>query len=130
MGAVAAGGAASPSNPAYTPTELAYQVEATKAKVMIAHVSNIDIAVKAAEMVGLPKSSILIFGNETVNDIRTFRQALFSDKPGSPVKLTSEESETHVAYLCFSSGTTGKIYKYKTLSQTNTNALFQARAKG
>ncbi|KAI8875815.1 acetyl-CoA synthetase-like protein [Backusella circina FSU 941] len=108
LGAVAAGGAATPANPAYTPNELAYQLEMTKAKILIAHSTNVEFALKAAELVGLSISNIFIFGDEVVNGILPYKLGLLSDRHAGPVEISPEESESTVAYLCFSSGTTGK----------------------
>jgi acyl-coenzyme A synthetase/AMP-(fatty) acid ligase len=89
--------------------ELVHQLEMTKAKLLIAHPSNVDTAVKAAMTVGLPKSNILLFGDKSVDGLLTFRQALFSERRAAPVEIKPHEVRTRVAYLCFSSGTTGNF---------------------
>ena len=104
------GGATSPANPAYTPKELAYQLEMTGAKLIIAHPTNVESAIAAADLVGLPKSNIFVFGNESVNGVLPYNKVfLSSERRASIIKLNAEESKDTVAFLCFSSGTTGKV---------------------
>lgn len=102
------GGAASPANPNYTANELAYQLETTGAKVLFAHPVNIQVALEAAKLVGLPKSNILVFGDKPINDILNYKQVLLGERRAVPVEFAPEELEDTVAYLCFSSGTTGR----------------------
>ncbi|KAG2227571.1 hypothetical protein INT45_002256 [Circinella minor] len=106
MGAVAAGGATSPANPNYTVHELVHQLKLTQAKVMIAHVDNIDNALEAAKEVGLPKKNIYVFGYKALQGCLPFL-ALMGSRRAELVHLTPEESKELPAYLCFSSGTTG-----------------------
>jgi long-subunit acyl-CoA synthetase (AMP-forming) len=81
----------------------------TNARIIIAHPSNVESALAAAELVGLPKSNIFIFGNETVNGILPYKQVfLSSERKASIIKMNAQEAKDTVAYLCFSSGTTGK----------------------
>ncbi|KAI8979391.1 hypothetical protein BDF20DRAFT_906057 [Mycotypha africana] len=108
LGAVAAGGSTSPANPAYTPKELAYQLEMTKAKVLITHTACLESALEAADSVNLPRSHIFVFGKHIVNGIHPYSQVFLSHtRCEGPVHLTSKEAKETVAYLCFSSGTTG-----------------------
>jgi 4-coumarate--CoA ligase len=82
----------------------------TKAKVLIAHPSNIDAALEAASMVGLSNSNVFVFGKQGTNGCLPYsRVFLTSERRAAPLKLTPEEAKDTVAYLCFSSGTTGKF---------------------
>lgn len=82
----------------------------TKAKVLIAHSTNIESALIAANMVGLSKSNVFVFGNQEANGCLPYSQVfLTSERRAAPIKLTPEEAKDTVAYLCFSSGTTGKL---------------------
>ncbi|OBZ91830.1 putative 4-coumarate--CoA ligase 1 [Choanephora cucurbitarum] len=120
MGAVAAGGSTSPANPNYTPKELAYQLEMTKAKVLIAHPSNLPNALAAAKLVGLDKSNVFLFGTKTVDGVLPYTQVFLNKRRAQPAKLTPEQARDTVAYLCFSSGTTGKS---KGVMTTHTNII-------
>lgn len=101
------GGSTTPANPAYTPKELAYQLEMTKAKVLIAHPSNVELALAAANLVGLAKDRIFIFGSESVNGVLPYSQVFYNERRATPAEFTAEQAKDSVAYLCFSSGTTG-----------------------
>ncbi|EIE78540.1 hypothetical protein G6F46_005763 [Rhizopus delemar] len=118
LGTIAAGGSTTTANPSYTTRELCHQLETTKAKVIIAHESNIKIAKEAANKVGI--SHIFVFGDEAVDGIVPFTQALFSDRRIILEEITPEEAKETVTYLCFSSGTTGKS---KGVMTTHTNII-------
>lgn len=103
------GGACSPANPTYTARELAYQLGETKATVLIAIPENLDTAFEAAAAVGLPKERIFVFGDKDARGIQPFKKALIGTRKAELIKYTPEEAKETVAYLCFSSGTTGKF---------------------
>ncbi|KAI7855022.1 hypothetical protein BDC45DRAFT_507555 [Circinella umbellata] len=109
FGTIAAGGVVSPANPAYTKEELAHQLEETKAKVLIAHVSNMDTAFAAAGSVGLSRSNIFVFGDNIVHGVQPYAKALLGDRYVELIDFESpEQVRDTLAFLCFSSGTTGK----------------------
>ncbi|CAO3703640.1 unnamed protein product [Rhizopus stolonifer] len=108
FGAVAANGAVTTANPNYNVKELSYQLEQTKAKVLICHLENLKTALSAAKKVGIPKDRIFIFGDETIQGVQPFSSALIKQRKVTLVDLTHEEAKEKVAFLCFSSGTTGK----------------------
>ncbi|KAI7897203.1 uncharacterized protein EV154DRAFT_433354 [Mucor mucedo] len=129
LGAVAAGGIASPANPAYTPKELAYQLEMTSAKVLIAHPTNVESALAAADLVGLPKSNVFVFGKQVINGVVPYYQAfLTSQRRADLIRLNAEEAKDTVAYLCFSSGTTGKSKGVMTTHTNITSNILQYEA--
>lgn len=126
FGTVAAGGATSPANPAYTPKELAYQLEMTNAKIIIAHSSNVESALAAADLVGLPKSNVFVFGDKAVNGCLPYKQVfLTSERKASIIKMTAQEAKDTVAFLCFSSGTTGKSKGVMTTHTNMTSNMLQ-----
>jgi len=88
--------------------ELSYQLEMSRAKVIICHEENLKTALKAADRVGISKSNIFVFGESSINGIQPFQKALLVSRRSAPDTLTYEEAKDKVAYLCFSSGTTGK----------------------
>lgn len=103
------GGSTTPANPAYTSKELAYQLEMTKAKVLIAHPSNVELAFLAADLAGLSRDHIFVFGEVAANGVLPYSQVFLNERRATPVEFTAEEAKDSVAYLCFSSGTTGKF---------------------
>ncbi|KAF7725298.1 hypothetical protein EC973_000308 [Apophysomyces ossiformis] len=107
LGAIAAGGATTPANPAYTAHELAYQLSETKAKVLISHETNLETALEAAKLANLPSSRVLVFGSNTIRGIRPYRELLV-ERRAVPVEYSYEEAKDSIAILCFSSGTTGR----------------------
>lgn len=85
----------------------------TSAKILIVHPTNVESALAAADLVGLPKSNVFVFGQQAVNGVAPYFQVfLTSQRRADIVRLNAEEAKDTVAYLCFSSGTTGN-YKYK-----------------
>ncbi|ORZ02504.1 hypothetical protein BCR43DRAFT_465599 [Syncephalastrum racemosum] len=106
-GALAAGGVLSPANPTYTPEELAHQLRETKAKILIAHPTNVDNAIKACGLVGIPLSKLFVFGDTPINGHAPYL-SLLGERKAEPVTFNSaEEAKDTVAFICFSSGTTG-----------------------
>ncbi|OAD01379.1 hypothetical protein MUCCIDRAFT_153656 [Mucor lusitanicus CBS 277.49] len=101
-------GAATTANPNYNVDELFYQLEMSRAKVIICHEENVKIALKAADRVGISKNCVFVFGENSINGTRPFQEALLGSRRAVPDALTYEEAKDKVAYLCFSSGTTGK----------------------
>ncbi|PPQ65777.1 hypothetical protein CVT24_011994 [Panaeolus cyanescens] len=104
-----------PANPSYTVDELKHQLSLTSAKLIVAHPSCLRIAKAAARDVGIPDDCIVLLdapssskqnSQVTLNELialggsqgENYRAVTF--KPG--------ESRTTIAFLSFSSGTTGK----------------------
>lgn len=80
----------------------------TSAKVLICHKENLKTALQAADKVGILKKNIFVFGDIAVEGVQPFTGALIKQRKAVPKKITYEEAQEKVAYLCFSSGTTGK----------------------
>lgn len=100
----------SPSNPLFTGGELEKMLAISKSRYLIAHPINLDIALQAAEKSGIPKSNIWSICKDPKNRVPYWKDAIITGKKeeAGPIKLTVEESKTSMAYICFSSGTTGK----------------------
>lgn len=76
-------------------------------KYLIVHPSTLALALKAAQIVGLPKTSIFTLG-EPVGRIRSVSQTLLNhNELCQPIRLTPEEFVKHPAFLYFTSGTMG-----------------------
>ncbi|CAB5292032.1 unnamed protein product [Rhizophagus irregularis] len=107
FGAIAAGGIVTPVNPEYTSEEFAFQLKDSGASVIICHPDYLEKAIKAAKIANIPESKILLFDENEINDFLPFL-SLLSDQEINPVEYTPEEVKSTTAYLCYSSGTTGK----------------------
>jgi 4-coumarate--CoA ligase len=107
FGTVAAGGSVSPANPAYTAKELQYQLEQSNAKIVIASQETLAVALEAAKLASIPKSSVFLFGDHEVEGVKPYNKVLVAQKEMEAVRLNYEEARNTIAYLCFSSGTTG-----------------------
>ncbi|CAO3588900.1 unnamed protein product [Absidia cylindrospora] len=119
LGAIAAGGVTSPSNPRYSVTELVHQLQVSDAKILIAHPENIQVALEAAQVVGMPKRNLLVLGTTSMHGVLPFT-VLLQARRATVAPLTAEEAQSRPCYLCFSSGTTGKA---KGVMTSHTNAI-------
>ncbi|KAJ7581563.1 amp dependent CoA ligase [Mycena floridula] len=107
------GGIITPVNPGFTIDELVAQLTATKASAMLVHSAVLSTGIAAAEKVGLSKDRIIILrspatksGHLAVEDVVSFglREPLnYRER-----RLRPGEGRTKLAFLNFSSGTTGK----------------------
>ncbi|KAH7913981.1 hypothetical protein BJ138DRAFT_1144920 [Hygrophoropsis aurantiaca] len=104
LGAIISG-----ANPTYTCDELVFQIETTKATIVIAHPVSLDTALTAARAAGIPADRVLTFGQSkqrTVDSV--ISEGLAHDPNFVERKLAPGEGQTKIAFLNFSSGTTGK----------------------
>ncbi|KAJ3289115.1 putative fatty-acid--CoA ligase FadD10 [Borealophlyctis nickersoniae] len=68
----------------------------------------LPVATEAAKKAGIDASRIILFGAKT-DGMKTVREIMESAKDVlPPIKRTEEELKNEPAYLCYSSGTTGK----------------------
>ncbi|CAG8456964.1 14348_t:CDS:10 [Cetraspora pellucida] len=107
FGCLAAGGKVSPANCSYTAEELTYQLLDSGATVIIAHPDTISKAIEASINAKIPQSNIFVFGDHEVNGIQPYT-SLLGIHEAEPVCFTPEEIKTTTAFLCYSSGTTGR----------------------
>ena len=88
---------------------MAHQLHEAKAKIVIAHPLNVETAFAAADLVGLSKSNIFVFGDDAVKGAEPYSKQLLGSRFAKPFKIkTAEQAQETIAFLCFSSGTTGK----------------------
>ena len=118
------GGIISGANPDFSVNELLYQLQATKSVILIADSNGLAVAEAAAKQYGLPSDRILVFNavgsfhgrkvsvEEMIKLGRT-RAPSFTER-----RLNPGEGKTKVAFLSFSSGTTGRP-KVNSLSGVN-----------
>ncbi|KAJ7596811.1 phenylacetyl-CoA ligase [Mycena floridula] len=107
------GGIITPVNPAFTTDELVYQLEATKASALLIHDDFLSTGFAAAERVGLSKDRIIVLqtspaktGHSTVDDTVSIGNS--QPENYEERRLQPGEAKTKIAFLNFSSGTTGR----------------------
>ncbi|KAF8898943.1 phenylacetyl-CoA ligase [Infundibulicybe gibba] len=94
------GGVITPANPGYKTEELNYQLRTTKAALIFVHPACLDTALSAASEVGLSEDRIILF-----QPSHGVARTTFPDQ-----KLQRGEGRSALAFLSFSSGTTGQIF--------------------
>ncbi|CAL1695160.1 unnamed protein product [Somion occarium] len=108
------GGVVTGANPAYTADELAYQLEVTKAKLLITHSGSLSTALTAARDSGISEDRIVILDSQSgtsspyPNIESLVREGLARGPSFVERRLELGEAKTKLALLNFSSGTTGK----------------------
>ncbi|KAF7297833.1 Phenylacetyl-CoA ligase [Mycena kentingensis (nom. inval.)] len=108
------GGIISPANPDFNAHELEYQLNATKAKLIIVHPESVQAATAAAKLVGLPLDRMLVFDVDGFSAPKSLITVNSLVKKGAGMKAVPErtlkpgEGKTKLALLSFSSGTTGR----------------------
>ncbi|KAI5283142.1 hypothetical protein KEM54_002368 [Ascosphaera aggregata] len=102
-----AGGAVTTVNPTYTAAEMTYQLKLAKAKAIATQYSILPVALKAAEEVGIPKDRIVLLGDQRdpKSEFKHFT-SIRNISGASRFRRTRPEPED-VAFIVFSSGTTG-----------------------
>lgn len=127
----AAGLTVSTANSSYTSSELSHQIEVSGAEVLLVGSDLVAVAREAAKERGLKEDRIYVLPGvdgkvEVPKGLRSYLE-LEDTKGGSsfkPVHFTEEQTRTRVAYLPFSSGTTGKG-KGVAISAANITAVSQ-----
>ncbi|KAG9315598.1 hypothetical protein JVU11DRAFT_3236 [Chiua virens] len=108
------GGIMSGANPQYTSDELGYQLQATMASVIITHPESLPVALSAAQATNLPVDRVVLFDVDgTSHGTCITVQNLIDEGLTTPPTfqervLRPGEGRTKVAFLNFSSGTTGR----------------------
>ncbi|KAG8830426.1 hypothetical protein FRC18_008125 [Serendipita sp. 400] len=112
------GAAVTPANPSYTADELVHQIQTSRASLLITCAGSLAIAEEAAKKAGLSKDRIIVFDARGPGAskwrspyplISQLMQEGLKAPPAFVEKTLAEgEGTKKIAYLCFSSGTTGK----------------------
>ncbi|KAJ1969156.1 hypothetical protein IWQ62_000803 [Dispira parvispora] len=116
FGTLAAGGVVTPMNPAYTTSEVVHQLKDSGAQFAIVDPLLWDTLRPAFKQVGIPTSRVYTFptANPSLSNpprIPGSPSDLFTLRhpgPWQPVHFTAQELATTPAFLCYSSGTTGR----------------------
>ncbi|KAF9302031.1 hypothetical protein BGZ74_005943 [Mortierella antarctica] len=104
LGALCAGGVVTTINHSYTVDEVVHQLQDSGAKFMVTTVDLLPTATKAAEICSIAPEHIFLFGADDAASGKISYRSAFAKRLATPVKIDMED----VAYLCYSSGTTGK----------------------
>ncbi|KAI9283987.1 hypothetical protein BC943DRAFT_353418 [Umbelopsis sp. AD052] len=107
-GTIAAGGVVTTANAAYTADELLFQLQESNAKYLVTNDENLDKALEAAAKAELSQNNVFLFGNRTIKGVRPYTQVILANEEAEAEEYTFEEAKSTTAYLCFSSGTTGR----------------------
>ncbi|KAH6853049.1 putative amp-binding enzyme [Alternaria rosae] len=106
FGALLVGGVVCPLNFMYTVDELVSQLTSSKAKGLLTNVACLEVACKAASKFGLPLDRILLVGNNMpTNPVQHFSSLKSASDSIKRVEIDPKED---LAYLVYSSGTTGE----------------------
>lgn len=101
-----AGGIVAPANPTYTVRELSYHLKDSGSKALFVQKHLLDIAVKAAQEVGLPKDRIILLGDEKQDGFKHFSDIMARSREATGQR-TKLDPTKDLAFLVYSSGTTG-----------------------
>ncbi|KAK0126538.1 hypothetical protein ONS95_008131 [Cadophora gregata] len=107
LGTLWAGGVVCPLNNLYPVSELSSLLKSSRAKGLVTHVSCLDVALKAAKKVGLSRERIVVIGErDKKGNVEHLEDLMGSgrDMERQRVMLSPEED---LAFLVYSSGTTG-----------------------
>ena len=105
------------ANPDFSSDELAYQLGESKASVMIVHPDVLDTALAAAHTYGISPERVMLFDgkspstnvpNHLTVGVLVERGLCTPDPTFVERRLRPGEAKTVLAFLSFSSGTTGK----------------------
>ncbi|PFH46943.1 hypothetical protein AMATHDRAFT_198749 [Amanita thiersii Skay4041] len=107
-------GVVAATSPTLTKDELVFTLNISKPKLIICHVDNLEVTVRAAAAIGFIEKNIIVLDGEKKSDSGTHKavDGLVKEGgrlPGVHVQpLKPGEAKSKLAFLCFSSGTTGK----------------------
>ncbi|KAJ2482832.1 hypothetical protein IWW56_000840 [Coemansia sp. RSA 2131] len=93
-----------PANPSYTPRELAHQLSNAKCKAIIVGDGMLDTVMQAMDLLEHPIEHILALDESRTNG----PTSIFRILTDSAHEFTAVDYKSAAAYLCYSSGTTGK----------------------
>ncbi|GAB7349521.1 hypothetical protein MBLNU459_g0226t1 [Dothideomycetes sp. NU459] len=107
-GAQWAGAIVSPANPGYTVDELAFQLKDSGAKALATQWPVIETARAAAKKVGLPEDRIILIGDQKDPSMKFKHFSSIRNISGATrYRRTKVDPEKDLAFLVYSSGTTG-----------------------
>ncbi|KAJ6002465.1 hypothetical protein N7451_005012 [Penicillium sp. IBT 35674x] len=129
-GTLWAGGIVSPANPAYTAEELAFQLKNSGAKVLATQPAVLSVAKEAAKKAGIREDHIILLGDQRDPEAR-FKHftSVLNISRATRYRKQKISPESDVAFLVYSSGTTG-VPKGVMLSHRNIVANITQQVAG
>ncbi|PWW75204.1 acetyl-CoA synthetase-like protein [Tuber magnatum] len=106
-GTLWAGGIITTANPGYGVEELSFQLKDSRAKALVTLADLLPIAEQAAANAGIPKDRIIILGDKKTNEYKHWKEITDPSTTVSWRKTRVPDPEKELAYLVYSSGTTG-----------------------
>jgi 4-coumarate--CoA ligase len=106
-GAFFAGAVVTLANPGYSVDELAYQLDNSEAKALVTTKPFLGTAIQAAEKVGIPSDRVILLGEEK-DETHGYKHWTSIRKAPSGLQYRRREAQPQdLAFLAYSSGTTG-----------------------
>ncbi|KAG0344340.1 hypothetical protein BG004_004553 [Podila humilis] len=124
LGALCAGGVVTTINHSYTVEEVVHQLKDSGAKFMVTTVDLLPTATEAAKICGIHTDCIFLFGDDDNSSGKKSYRSVMAKRLATPVKIDMED----IAYLCYSSGTTGKSKGVMLTHRNITSNLVQIMA--
>jgi 4-coumarate--CoA ligase len=106
-GALWAGGVIAPANPAYGAKDLAFMLENSGAKALVAQKSLLKVALEAAKLAGLRESSIILIGDDGAGNTDASHFKNLAQPTRRQERPCDLNPDVDLAFLAYSSGTTG-----------------------
>ncbi|KAF5705499.1 phenylacetyl ligase [Fusarium mundagurra] len=133
-------GIVTPASSGYSAQELIYQLRATSASVLFTCIPLLEIALEAAAAVQIPRHRIFLLDMEGDSPDSPFTaiSALIEEGAGLPqlvpLQWVKGQGTRQVAYICFSSGTSGlpkgvMISHHNIISNVAANVAFEAHGR-
>ncbi|KAF0505898.1 acetyl-CoA synthetase-like protein [Gigaspora margarita] len=119
FGVLAAGGKVTTVNPKCTASEIAFQLNDSGVSVIIVHPECLNTVIKAAKEANISESRVFLLGDREIHGFRPHR-SLIGDRETDPASYSPEEAKNTTAFICYSSGTTGR---QKGVEITHTNVI-------
>ncbi|KAI1082752.1 acetyl-CoA synthetase-like protein [Whalleya microplaca] len=107
FGALWAGGACSTANPTYTVKELAFQMKDSAVKGIVTQLPLLPTVLEAAKVIGLPEDRIVLLGDARDPSGRFKHFTEVRSSRGPVAQKPQVDPRKDIAFLVYSSGTTG-----------------------
>jgi 4-coumarate--CoA ligase len=95
------------ANPGYLFDELVHHIKDSRPKVLVVGKPVFEVAKKAAAECGIPDRNIYVMEEEDHEGYKSI-WSLVGDEELEPRRLSPQEAKERTAFMCYSSGTTGR----------------------